>query len=106
MVSTAQGSRVLRFMYLDFERDRVGDSLEIRASTNLTISHFSCKNSQQKEDRLECIVVGEGIMIETIIVDVLVEKVKPDPSKEIFEDVVKLFHFNSVENTAKQLALK
>jgi hypothetical protein len=45
MVSTAQGSRVLRFMFIDFEKDRVGDSLEIRAPSNTTISHFSCKNS-------------------------------------------------------------
>lgn len=93
-------------MHIDFEKDRVGDQLEIRGSSNSTISHFSCKNSQQKEDRLECIVVGEGIMIETIIVDILVEKIKPDPQKEIFEELVKLFHFNSAENTAKQLALK
>lgn len=106
MVSTAQGSRVLRFMHIDFEKDRVGSSIEIKAQSNTTISHFSCKNSQQKENRIECIVVGEGIMIETIIVDILVEKVKVDSQKDQFDDEVKLFHFNSVENTAKQLALR
>lgn len=99
--SVSEGAKTIQFMHIDFKRGGTGMFISVQTAMNSIISYLKCNGSKTFINRLECIVIGQGVLIETIIIDLKLIRRYLDPEKKKFVEEIHLIHHNSIENTRR-----